>query len=154
MLQVLPDGERRYRLIDDGREVGWIRGRAVRLFGFVSEQEVMTAARTAWRALQEVLARAVARAADRGLPQELRLVHDGAYEWITDGTMPIARLFRPRPLEGSSYSIELVVPAYVDEQIAVSAAHAIAEALNQSGASRDGAAEVAASSAAAPLGAA
>lgn len=134
MLHVLPDGERRYRLIDDaGREVGWIRGRAVRFFGFVSEQEVMTAARKAWRALQTVLARAVAHAADRALPRQLRLVHDGAYEWISDGTIPIARLYRPRPFDGTSFSIELVVPVYADEEVAVSAAHAIAEALNHPG---------------------
>ena len=134
MLHVLPDGERRYRLIDgDGREVGWIRGRAVRFFGFLSEQDMVTAARNAWRALQTVLARAVGRAADGGgtLPRQLRLVHDGAYEWISDGVIPVARVFRPRPSIESSMALELVIPAYADERVAVAAAHAIADALSQ-----------------------
>ena len=132
MLHVLPDGERRYRLIDgDGREVGWIRGRAVRFFGFLSEQDMVTAARNAWRALQTVLGRAVGRAADGTLPRQLRLVHDGAYEWISDGMIPVARVFRPTPSIESSMAIELVIPAYADERVAVAAAHAIADALSQ-----------------------
>ena len=37
MLHLLPDGERRYRLIDgDGHEVGWIRGRAA-LFNGINQ---------------------------------------------------------------------------------------------------------------------
>lgn len=155
MLHVMPDGERRYRLIDDGgREVGWIRGRAVRFFGFTSEQEVMTAAANAWRALQTVLARAVARAANRVVPRQLRLVHDGAYEWISDGTIPIARLFRPRPLQESSFAIELVVPSYADETVAVSAAHAIADSLRQATAAAQRSVDFAASGTAVPVDAA
>ena len=132
MLQILPDGDGRYRLIDgDGREVGWIRGRALRFFGVLSEQEMMTAASKAWRALQTVLARAVGRAADGALPRQLRVVHDGAYEWISDGMIPIARVFRSKSSIDSSLAIELVMPSYADEQLAKSAALAIAEALDQ-----------------------
>ena len=132
MLHVLPDGEGRYRLVDsDGREVGWIRGRALRFFGVLSEQEMMTAASKAWRALQTVLARAVGRAAGGAQPRQLRLVHDGAYEWISDGMIPIARVFRPKSAIESSMAIELVMPSYADEQLAKSAALAIADALGQ-----------------------
>ena len=132
MLHVLPDGEGRYRLIDgDGREVGWIRGRAVRFLGFLSEEEMVTAVRKAWQALQTVLARAVGRAADGALPRQLRVVHDGAYEWISDGMIPIARVFRSKSSIDSSLAIELVMPSYADEQLAKAAALAIAEALDQ-----------------------
>jgi hypothetical protein len=136
MLHFLPDGEHRYRLIDgDGREVGWIRGRALRFFGVRSEQELMTAASKAWRALQSVLTCAVGRATDGALPRQLRLVHDGAYEWIADGMIPIARVFRSKsmidasPAIDSPLAIELVMPSYADEQVAKSAALAIASAL-------------------------
>lgn len=136
MLHFLPDGAHRYRMIDgDGREVGWIRGRALRFFGVRSEPELMTAASKAWRALQSVLARAVGRATDGSLPRQLRLVHDGAYEWIADGMIPIARVFRsrssidPSPANDSSLAIELVMPSYADEHVAKSAALAIANAL-------------------------
>ena len=130
MLHVLPDGERRYRLIDgDGRDVGWIRGRAVRFLGFLSEEEMVDAVRKAWRVLQTVLARAVGRAADGSLPQQLHLVHDGAYEWISDGMIPIARVFRLNNSTDSPLAIELVVPAPADDHLAKSAALAIAEAL-------------------------
>jgi hypothetical protein len=132
MLHLLPDGDRRYRLVDgDGREVGWIRGRAVRFLGFLSEEEMVTAATRAWKALQAVLADAVDRAADGSLTRQLRLVHDGAYEWISDGTIPMARVFRSRSPGDSSMAIELVMPSYADEQLAKSAAMAIASALGQ-----------------------
>ena len=131
MLHLLPDGERRYRLIDgDGREIGWIRGRAVRFLGFLSEEEMVTAVSKAWRALQTVLARAVGRAADGEL-RHLRVVHDGAYEWISDGMIPIARIFRPKGSIDSSLAIELVMPPSADEQLTKTAALAIAQALGQ-----------------------
>lgn len=131
MLHLVPDGERRYRLIDGGgREVGWIRGRAVRFLGFLSEEEMVTAVSKAWRALQTVLARAVGRAAD-GEPRQLRVVHDGAYEWISDGMIPIARIFRSKSSIDSSLAIELVMPSSADEQLTTAAALAIAQALGQ-----------------------
>jgi len=132
VLHLLPDGERRYRLIDgDGREVGWIRGRAVRFLGFLSEKEMVTAVSKAWRALQTVLAGAVGRAADGAPPRQLRVVHDGAYEWISDGMIPIARIFRSKSSTDSSLEIELVMPSSADEQLTKAAALAIAQALGQ-----------------------
>ena len=131
MLHVLPDGDNRHRLIDEcGNEVGWIRGRAVRFFGFGSEEQVVGAARRAWSALQRVLSGGLADPSARARLSRLRLVHDGAYEWIADGAIPVARVFRPR--EGSaesSYAIELVVPAYADDAMAIPVAQAIANVL-------------------------
>ena len=131
-LQILPDGEGRYRLLDgDGHEVGWIRGRALRFFGVGSARDMVSAASKAWRALQAVLAHAVGRVADGALPRQLRLVHDGAYEWIADGTMLIARLSRSRSSIDAPLAIELVMPSYADEQLTKSAALAIGAALCQ-----------------------
>lgn len=131
MLHVLPDGDKRHRLIDDyGNDVGWIRGRAVRFFGFASEEQVVGAARRAWGALQRVLRRGVTDPSAQARLRSLHLVHDGAYEWIADGAVPVARLFRPS--EGSaaaSYAIELVVPSYADDSMAIPVAHAIAKVL-------------------------
>ena len=133
MLNVIPDGENRYRLTsDDGREVGWIRGRALRFRGFASERDVVDAARRAWRALQGELRRAfVTPRTHRNRVGPLKLVHDGAYEWISDGVMPVARLVRPPADRGPnpSFAIELLVPSYASDEVAIAAAHAIAESL-------------------------
>jgi hypothetical protein len=50
-------------------------------------------------------------------------VHDGALEWISDGTTPIARLGRPPAADGcGSYSIEFVLPSSATEAAAIQAA--------------------------------
>jgi hypothetical protein len=129
MLHVIADGENRHRLIDhQGREVGWIRGRAVRFLGFASEADVMDGARRAWRALNDILRRPVDGSTARPALQNLKLVHDGAYEWIADGAIPVARLFRPNARD-TSFAIELLVPSHVPDGIAISAIHAMADAL-------------------------
>ena len=131
MLRVLPDGENRHRLLDEhGKEVGWIRGRAVRFFGF-AETQVVDAARRAWRAVEDVLRRQLPPGPEVRPLRRLGFVHDGAYEWISDGTVPVARLFRPNADAGgdSSFAIELVVPSYASDVVAIAAARAIAEAV-------------------------
>jgi hypothetical protein len=129
MLHVVADGENRHRLIDhQGRDVGWIRGRAVRFLGFASEADVVDAARRAWRALSDILQRTVDGPTARPALQNLTLVHDGAYEWIADGAVPIARLFRPTARD-SAFAIELLVPTHVPDGVAMSAIHAMADAL-------------------------
>lgn len=129
MLHVVADGEKRHRLIDhQGREVGWVRGRAVRFLGFASESDVMNAARRAWSALNDVLRRTVDGISARPALRHLKLVHDGAYEWIADGAIPIARLYRPGARD-TSFAIELLVPSHVPDRVALSAIHAMADAL-------------------------
>jgi hypothetical protein len=56
-------------------------------------------------------------------------VHDGAYEWLHDGTAPIARLLRPqwRAYDGS-FGIELVIPVRAVDGVATAAARCIAAA--------------------------
>jgi hypothetical protein len=133
MIRVLADGEQRHRLEDaEGRFIGWIRRRAVGFRGFSSEREAMTAAVDGWRALESVLRREYP-----GWPRfepvfdELRLVHDGAHEWISDGRTPLARIVRP-PADGgsdASFAIEFVLPSYATEGVAMAAAQVVARAL-------------------------
>src|SRR3712207_4190769 len=133
MIRILADGEQRHRLEDaEGRLIGWIRRRAVGFRGFASELHATTAAVDGWRALESVLRREYA-----GWPRfepardELRLVHDGAHEWISDGRTPLARLIRP-PADGggeTSYAIEFVLPSYASEGVAIAAAQVVAKAL-------------------------
>lgn len=134
MLRVLSDGDDRYRLENDSNlHVGWINGRAIGFRGFATELDAMAGAVTAWRALQGVLRRQYS-----GWPSYqpsfdmLRLVHDGAYEWFADGTAPIARLIRPkRRARDLTFGIELVLPSYASEGVAIAAAHAVGGALAQ-----------------------
>ena len=132
MLKVLSDGDDRYRLENDADEtMGWISGRAIGFRGFATEHEAKEGAVAAWRALELVLRRQYP-----GWPsyapslETLRLVHDGAYEWFADGTAPIARLIRPRRRAYDlSFGIELVLPSYASEGVAITAAHAVGAAL-------------------------
>src|SRR3712207_3683092 len=111
MIRVLGDGEQRHRLEDaEGCLIGWIRRRAVGFRGFASERHAITAAVDGWRALEGVLRREYP-----GWPRfqpafdELRTVHDGAHEWISDGRTPLARLVRPPADTGdATFAIEFV----------------------------------------------
>ncbi len=132
MLRVLGDGEGRHRIESaDGVPLGWIRGRAIGFRGLPDETVAVRAAVAAVRALEAVLRREYP-----GWPRyeprldALRLVHDGAYEWISDGTAPIARLLRPgADAPDERYGLEFVLPSYASEGLAVSAAQALARAL-------------------------
>lgn len=135
MLKVLADGEDRHRLENAaGRTVGSIRGRAVRLRGLPSEGVAMAATIVAWEALDAALASQIAGwKRHRPHTDDLRLVHDGAHLWITDGRKPLARLIRPTPTPGAerTFAIEFVLPSYANEGLAISAAHAMITALDR-----------------------
>lgn len=132
MLRVLSDGDDRYRLEnEDDVQIGWINGRAIGFRGFATEGDAKEGAVAAWQALDLVLRRQYP-----GWPSytpaldELQLVHDGAYEWFADGTSPIARLVRPqRRAYDTTFGIELVLPSYASEGVAITAAHAVGAAL-------------------------
>jgi len=125
MLKVLSEGDRRYRLEDStNATVGWIRGTVIGFRGFVTEADARDAAIAAWRALGTSL-----RSEYPGWPryepavQQVRTIHDGAYEWFSDGMMPIARLLRPQGRAyDTSFGIELVLPSYSTEGVAITAA--------------------------------
>lgn len=121
MIRVIWDGDGHYRLLDhDDRELGWIRGRAIGVRGFASEEDARAAAPLGRAALGNVLA----HHSGRVLPPArapLRLVHDGAHEWVSDGRVPVARLGRPRDA-GGTFSLEWVLPQNVPDAVAVDAA--------------------------------
>lgn len=121
MLRIVSDGENRSRLeTSSGVQIGWIRGRVIGFCGFASEADAMRGAVAASRALEELLRRhfpgRVRRDPDAA---ELRIVHDGAYDWISDGLIPIARLVRVRwaAPHDAQLGIELVLPSYTSDEV-------------------------------------
>jgi hypothetical protein len=133
MLRILADGDGRLRLEDAaGAPVGWIHGRAIGFRGLETEQDAVRAAVAAWQALKSVVRRHYAGwpAYEPALDQ-LRLVHDGAYEWISDGQSPLARLHRPpadRAPDGG-LAIEFLLPSYASEGVAIAAAQVMSQRL-------------------------
>ena len=129
MLTILSEGDRKYRLEDStGTAIGWIRGSTIGFRGFVTESDAREAAVAAWKTLGSSL-----RSEYPGWPRheplmhQLRTVHDGAHEWFSDGTLPIARLLRPHGRAyDSSYGIELVLPSFAREGMAISASQNLA----------------------------
>lgn len=136
MLRILGDGEDRHRLENAaGARVGWIRGHAIGFRGLDSESAAMRSALSAARALESILRREFpGRPRHELSASDLTLVRDGAYEWIASGALPLARLLRPvddRPSDpfDSSFGIELVLPSYSTEGLAISVAEALSRAL-------------------------
>jgi len=132
MLRVFSEGDDLYRLEDaSGAHVGTIRNRTIGFRGFATEHHAREAAIAAWRAMTDALRREYPSwpryelALDR-----LITTHDGAYEWYYDGTMAIARLLRPRGGDREpSFGIELLLPSYASEAMAITAAHGMARAV-------------------------
>jgi hypothetical protein len=132
MLKVLSDGDDKHRLEDSGgAAIGWINGRTIGFRGFATVSDAREAAVAAWRGLDRAL-----RNQYPGWPRyepkldRLRTTHDGAYEWFFDGTAAIARLLRPqRRAYDTSFGIELVLPSYASEGVAIAAAHSMATAI-------------------------
>jgi hypothetical protein len=135
MFKVLIVGnEDRLRLEDlGGRRVGWIRGHTLGFGGLASEKAALRAAVNAWGALDKLLQRTYPRRVRRPAHESnVRLLHDGAYEWIADGFRPIARLLRPRTERNSedSFALEFLVPSYATQHVTVAAAQSVWEALS------------------------
>jgi hypothetical protein len=135
MFKVFIDGnDDRLRLEDlAGRQVGWIRGHTLGFGGLASEKAALRAAVDAWGALDELLQRTYPRRVRRPAHESnVRLLHDGAYEWIADGFRPIARLLRPRTDRNSedSFALEFLVPSYATQHVTTAAAQAVWEVLS------------------------
>jgi hypothetical protein len=132
MLKILRGSDNKHRLEDDsGEQIGWIAGSAIGFREFSTEFDAREAAAAARRSLDAVLS-----AHYPGWPRceltadQLRTAHDGAHEWFTDGTIPIARLLRPHPRAyDASYGIEFVLPSFASDGMAVTVAHAVATAV-------------------------
>ena len=125
-------GDRKYRLeTASSRLIGWIQGHAIGLSGLRDAGEALEWAPALRRALDDALVR---QYPDRYRPVEdladLRLVHDGAYEWIAAGDVPIGRLHRPssnRP--AGCLTVEFVLPSYASEEVTIACAEILATML-------------------------
>jgi len=132
MMRVFSEGDDLYRLEDGtGTHVGTIRGRTIAFGGFPTELAARDAAVAAWRAMNDALRREYPSWPHHELALErLGTTHDGAYEWFYDGTRAIARLVRPRPGgRNNTYGIELLLPSYSSEGVAIAASHGMARAV-------------------------
>jgi hypothetical protein len=143
MFSVIGDGPGRYRLGNaTGADAGWIRGRAIGFRGLRTEAEAIVAASAGWRTLQSLLHREYAAWPRQDVDWELlRFVNDGAYEWASDGRIPLARLYRtshaaaqrPDDLAAAwpvrQLAIEFVVPSWMSEESMIPLAHALWHAL-------------------------
>ena len=131
-MHVFAEGDDRYRLEDGrGMHIGTIRGRTISFRGFPTERAARDAAVAAWRAMNDALRREYPSWPHHELALDrLGMVHDGAYEWFYDGARAIARLVRPRPgARELTFSIELVLPSYSSEGVAIMASHGMARAV-------------------------
>ena len=132
MLRVFSEGDDLFRLEDGaGTHVGTIRGRTIGFSGFETEHDAREAAISAWRAMTDALRREYPSWPRHELALDrLTTTHDGAYEWYYDGTMAIARLLRPRRGDRDpSFGIELVLPSYASEGVAITASHGMVRAV-------------------------
>ncbi|HEX7981653.1 MAG TPA: hypothetical protein VF461_23795 [Gemmatimonadaceae bacterium] len=132
MMRVFGEGDDLYRLEDGaGAHIGTIRGRTISFRGFSTEARARDAAVAAWCAMNDALRREYPSWPHHELVLErLGTTHDGAYEWFYDGTKAIARLIRPRPgARDLTYGIELLLPSYSSEGVAIMASHAMARAV-------------------------
>lgn len=130
MFKVFIDGnDDRLRLENAvGDVLGWIRGHGVGFGGLPSEKAAVRAAVAAWSPLEETLQRAYPGRPPRPIKEStIRLVHDGAYEWIADGHRPIARLLRPHTARnpGDSFGIEFMLPSFATQHVTIAAAQAV-----------------------------
>ena len=127
-------GDRKHRLeTASSRVLGWIHGHAVGLSGLRDETEALTWAPSLRLALDDALAR---QYPERYQPvrdfSNLRLVHDGAYEWIAAGDVPLARVLRPSSKSGAErFALEFVLPSYASESVAIAAARLLATRLHE-----------------------
>lgn len=135
MWNIQSDSSGRHRLVDhENREIAWVHGRAMRFHGLTSEEQAVDAARAAWQVLQSALSSVQGGVRHTPRLHRLHFVHDGAYEWISDGHFPVARLYRPDDRSAAgNYAIELLVPAYAPESLALDAARAIASVITPAG---------------------
>lgn len=133
MLRIIQDGENRFRLESSaGLDLGWIRGRALGFRGLPSESAAIEAAIDASRALETTLLREFpGRTPHEVRPSRVRLVHDGAYEWVADGDRPLARILRPvgEPFPEESFGIELQLPTYATHHVGIACAYAVRRAI-------------------------
>ena len=130
MVMILRDGVNCHRLENaDGKQLGSIRDGTIRLRGLTSRADAIVAAMLVWETLDATLAKEfTGRSRHRPVLSRLRVLHDGAYDWIADGSKPLARLLTMPADRASDHTlaIEFVLPSYVSEGAVISAAQVMA----------------------------
>ena len=125
-------GDRKYRLeTASSRLIGWIHGHAIGLSGLRNDSDALKWVPALRRVLDDALGR---QYPDRYRPvadvADLRLVHDGAYEWIAAGDVPIGRLHRPSADRSDRcLTVEFVLPSYASEEVTIACAEMLATML-------------------------
>ncbi|HEX6630047.1 MAG TPA: hypothetical protein VF048_03110 [Gemmatimonadaceae bacterium] len=135
MLSIFDTGDSSFRLANQRDEdVGWIRASAIGFDGFATEPEALAAAVAGSEALAGYIERLTGSAREARSDGRVRLVHDGAYEWVTRGLEPLARLYRPERdhpehRRRRTFGVEFVLPSYVKPGAAISAAQVVFKAI-------------------------
>ena len=136
MLNIFETGDESFRLADRlDVNVGWVRGSALGFDGFATEGQAVAAAVAGSEALAGYLERltgSVQKAEEGG--GRVRVVKDGAQEWVVRGKTQLARLFRPAGEDGidrrhDTFGVEFVLPSYVKPGAAISAAQVVHKAI-------------------------
>src|SRR4029078_1119128 len=133
MLRIIQDGENRFRLESaSGQDIGWIRGRSLGFRGLPTEPAAIDASVDAARAVDGTLMRKFpGREPQEIRASRVRLVHDGAYEWVADGDPPLARILRPAGelFPEEFFGIELRLPSYATRHVGIACAYAVRRAI-------------------------
>jgi hypothetical protein len=130
MLNVFETGEDTFRLSNSrDEEIGWVRGGALGLSGFSSEEAAVEAAVRGSSALLAYLDRVSGTTeAAEAAKGKVEIVNDGTTEWVTRGKTQLARLYRPQS-DGGNYSVEFTLPSYVRSGTVISAAQVVYHAV-------------------------
>lgn len=135
MLNVFETGEASFRLSDrHDADVGWVRDGAMGFGGFATEADATEAALAGSEALRVYLDRLSGTIKPEVGPKgRVRLVRDGAFEWVARGSVPLARLFRPvadgAPPRRQDFAVEFVLPSYVRAGAVIGAAQVVHHAI-------------------------
>lgn len=132
MITVTQQSEHHYVISNAaGTPIGWTGTRTIGFAPMPTERAAIDAAAAAWPILQGGLSRHFPgwERAEVSL-ERLRVVHDGAHEWISDGLVPVARLYRPGSARGRrAFALELVLPSFASDGVAIALAPTLARAV-------------------------
>jgi hypothetical protein len=129
MVTVFAHGEDAFRLANAaGHDVGWVRPKVIGFGGFATEDRARAAALDGARVLASCLKRefGVAHLELSDRPR-VRIVRDGANEWVVDGKVRVARLLRVERGRGrgEEFAIEFLLPPYATDAVAINAAQVV-----------------------------
>ena len=113
-LSFVSDGASGSDIYDGARHVGWMHPGSIGLCGLASEGAAVVAAELAHRELSQWLGAETGEPLAGSTVDRPVVARIGHCEWVTRGTTPIARLYRPREHTlsgepGAAYAIELPI---------------------------------------------